>query len=158
MIRVALAAAAAVGVLGCASASAPIPVPPGGSIAVEALTALEFQRQAEDFYGRLIKRRFNALETFNDDFLRDHFRTPDGFFDYYAGLATALQEAHFSKSRPSYVGVEEFLFETPNTVRVQVRYQGQDSRPLRGLFKVDLILSDTWVLADRAWSITPGRL
>ena len=157
MNRVALAAAALL-LLGCASPFAPIPVPPGGSVAVEPMTALEFQRQAEDFYVRLIKRRFNALETFNDDFLREHFRRSDGFFDYYAGLATALQEAHFSKSRPTYVGVEEFLFETPNTVRVQVRYEGQDARPLRGLFKVDLILHDTWELVDRAWSITPGQL
>ncbi|HJO22538.1 MAG: hypothetical protein QF890_11545 [Myxococcota bacterium] len=158
MIWVAVVAAA-VATLGCALSSAPIPAPPsGGSVMVGPDTALDFQQHVGDFYGRLTKRRFNALETFNDAYLREHFRNEDGFFNYYASLATALQEAHFSKSRPTFVDIQEFLFETPNTVRVQVLYEGKDARPLRGAASVDLILLDTWELTDRGWWLVPGKL
>jgi len=157
VIRVALVVAS-LATLSCASPSAPIPALPGGSVAVGPATALDFQQRAQDFYGQLIRRRFNALETFNDVFLREHFRDVDRFYDYYASLATALQEAHFSKSRPTFVGVEEFLFETPTTVRVQVRYRGQDARPLRGAFNVDLILRDTWERTEQEWWIMPSNL
>jgi hypothetical protein len=74
--------------------------------------ALGFYTRAEAFYARLAKRRLNALETFNDPFLRGHFRSKDAFFDYYADLAHQLDLAHFEKSRPSGVEVEEFVFET----------------------------------------------
>ena len=157
MIRVALAAAA-VALLGCAAPSGPIPAPPEGTVAVAPGTALSFQQRAEQFYVRLIQRRFNALETFNDPFLRGHFRSVDRFYDYYASLATALDEAHFSKSRPTFVGVEEFLFATPTKVRVKVRFQGQDGRPLRGASSVVLVLLDTWERAEQDWWLMPGNL
>lgn len=150
--------AAALFVLGCGSGLGPIPAPPGGAVAVAPSMALEFQQRAENFYGQLVKRRFNALETFNDRYLREHFRDVDRFYDYYASLATALQEAHFSKSRPKFVGVEEFIFETPTTVRVQIRYEGQDNRPLRGAFNVDLVLRDTWERDGQEWWVVPGNL
>ena len=61
--------------------------------------AIEFLDRAETFYNRLIQRRFNTLETFNDVVLRDHFQSPDAFFDYYAELAQTLHEANFERTR-----------------------------------------------------------
>ena len=84
----------------CAWRGGAIPEPPGGSIAVSPATALSFHRRIDAFYRRLTRRRFNALETFNDPVLRDHFHSQDLFFDYYADLAESLAKAHFEKSRP----------------------------------------------------------
>ena len=156
VIRAALAAATLLA-LSCSSSGGHIPAPPAGTVAVGPATALAFHARAEAFYQRLIRRRFNALETFNDPFLRQHFRSEDGFFDYYAALAQALDEADFEKSRPTLVEVEEFLFETPTSVRVQVRFKGEDDRPLR-LDAAYLVRLDRWERAEESWWITPGKL
>lgn len=153
MIRSGLAAAVLL-VVGCGTPSGPVPAPETGSVAVAAETALAFQTRAEAFYGRLLQRRFNALETFNDAFLRKHFRTENAFFDYYAELANAMAEAHFEKSRPSEAVVVDFLFETPTEVLVQVRYRGQDKRPLRPN-SVHLTRFDRWDRVEGSWWITP---
>ena len=100
--------------IGCGTAGGPIAAPPEGAIDVPPATALAFQARAQEFYDRLIHRRFNALETFNDRFLRSHFRTEDAFFDYYARLANDLDEAHFERSRPSEARVVDFLFGAPD--------------------------------------------
>jgi len=149
-------AAALLVALGCSTPSGHVPAPEG-SVAMGPRAVLEFHGRADAFYQRLIRRRFNALETFNDPFLRKHFRTTDGFFDYYAALATALDEANFKKSRPTSVTVEEFVFETPSSVRVQVRFLGKDDRPLRPN-DVDLVRLDLWERADEGWWVTPGKL
>jgi hypothetical protein len=128
--RAALAAALMLA-LGCSASGVHVPAPPGGAVAVGPATALAFHQRAEAFYQRLIRRRFNALETFNDPFLRQHFRSVDRFFDYYANLAEALYDADFEKSRPTAVRVEEFVFESSTRVRVQVRFIGEDDRPMR---------------------------
>lgn len=141
----------------CASPRELLPAPPAGGVAVEAETALAFQQRADDFYQHLVLRRFNTLETFNDPTLREHFRSLDLFFDYYADLAQALSDAHFEKSRPLSAVLEEFLFETPESVRVQVRFRGYDGRPLRP-GKVELIRRDRWELADGTWWLVPGKL
>jgi hypothetical protein len=121
----------------------------------EAVTA--FYARVAGFYERLTQRRLNALETFNDAFLRDHFRTKDAFFDYYAGLAHALDLAHFEKSRPSGVEVEEFVFESATQARVQVRFRGADDRPLRP-DSTSLVRRDRWELDDGSWWLVPGKL
>jgi hypothetical protein len=126
-------------------------------VAVASEAALTFQKRADGFYLRLTHRRFNTLETFNDFVLRDHFQSPDLFFDYYADLAQALSDAHFDKSRPFGVRVEEFLFEDGRTARVQVRFQGWDGRPLRP-GATDLVRIDRWDWADGTWWLHPGKL
>ena len=119
--------------------------------------ALGFLQRTETFYNRLIRRRFNTLETFNDVVLRDHFQTTDAFFDYYAELAQTLYEANFERTRPLEVQVEEFLFENRFQARVQVRFLGEDRRPLRPGTAV-LIRLDRWERVDGRWWIQPGKL
>lgn len=142
--------------VGCAQ-SGHIPKPPAGSVAVAGDYALDFFQRTEQFYESLIQRRFNTLETFNDANLRDHFRTPDTFFDYYADLAQTLHEAHFERSRPIAVEIQEFLFENRFRVRVQVRFVGRDRRALR-LGKTALIRLDRWERMDGRWWIQAGKL
>lgn len=142
-------------VIGCVSQPGPIPAPPDGAIDVSPETALAFQTRTEAFYVRLIKRRFNALETFNDRFLRGHFRTEDAFFDYYAELANAFDEAHIQGSRPSRAIVVDFLFGSADTALVQVSYIGEDDRPLRPN-EVGLTRIDRWDRHESDWWITPG--
>jgi hypothetical protein len=141
--------------LACATRTWPIPAPPDGAIDVAPEVALAFQERADAFYGRLIRRRFNALETFSDRALRARFRTEDAFFDYYAELATVFDEAHFERSRPTDAIVVDFLFGTPTTALVQVRYIGEDDRPLRPN-KVSAIRIDRWDQHEDSWWITPG--
>lgn len=141
--------------IGCVTPPGPIPASPGGAIDVAPETALAFQARTEAFYVRLIKRRFNALETFNDRFLRTHFRTDDAFFDYYADLANSFDEAHFERSRPSQAIVVDFLFGTADSALVQVRYIGEDDRPMRPN-EVGLTRIDRWDRRESDWWITPG--
>ena len=135
----------------------PVPEPPGGSVAVSPETSLSFYLQANVFYARLIQRRFNTLETFNDPVLRDRFRTQNRFFDYYADLAQSLHDAHFERSRPIEVDIQGFIFESSHVVRVQVRFVGEDNRPLRPN-EVALVRLDQWERADDRWWMTPGKL
>ena len=79
----------------CAGQGGSIPLPEGSGASPGPEVVLGFYSRAEAFYARLAKRRLNALETFNDAFLREHFRSRDAFFDYYADLAHQLDLAHF---------------------------------------------------------------
>jgi len=142
--------------LACASAGA-IPAPEGGSVAVSADTALTLQRGTQSFYGQLVQRRVNALETFDDPVLRKFFRSEDLFFDYYAGLAQSLADAHFEKNRPFAVEIREMIFESADLARVQVVFRGHDRRPLRPN-RVALVRLDTWRYEKESWSIIPGKL
>jgi len=142
--------------LGCFSALR-LPAPEAGSTAVSPEVALEFHQRAEVFYTRLLLRRFDTLETFGDPVLRKHFASTDVFLDYYADLAHAFSEAHFQKSRPQRVEIQEFLFEDPEHVRVQVRFVGRDGRPLRP-DNTALVRRDRWVRADRTWWLVPSRI
>jgi hypothetical protein len=119
--------------------------------------ALDFMARTQTFYARLIQRRFNTLETFNDRVLRDHFETPDAFFDYYADLAQTLDDAHFERSRPRRVEIEEFLFVNRFRARVQVRFVGEDDRPLNP-GSAALVRLDRWERIDGRWWIRPGRI
>jgi len=151
------AAVALVFALGCGRSLMPLRAPETGATVVSSDTALAFQRRADGFYMRLAHRRFNTLETFNDFILRDHFRTPDLFFDYYADLAQSLDEAHFDKSRPLDARLDEFLFENERVARVRVRLVGLDGRPLRP-GKTRLVRVDRWEFVDGSWWILPGKL
>jgi len=141
----------------CSSTSGHIPRPPAGSVGVSGEYALDFLTRAETFYSRLIRRRFNTLETFNDKVLRDHFQTPDSFFDYYADLAQRLDEANFERSRPNSLEIEEFLFENRFRALVQVRFKGDDDRPLRP-GNTGLVRLDRWERINGRWWIQPGKL
>jgi len=144
-------------VLGCAESTGPIPLPPGTGVAPGAGAVLGFYARAESFYARLAQRRLNALETFNDAFLREHFHTKDAFYDYYADLAHQLDLAHFEKSRPSGVEILELVFETDALAWVQVRFRGADDRPLRP-DSTALVRRDRWELAGDSWWLVPGKL
>jgi hypothetical protein len=143
--------------LGCAESIGPIALPPGTGVAPGADAVLGFYARAESFYTRLAQRRVNALETFNDAFLREHFHTKDAFFDYYADLAHQLDLAHFEKSRPSGVEIQELVFETDALAWVQVQFRGADDRPLRPDSTV-LVRRDRWELAGDSWWLVPGKL
>ena len=124
---------------------------------VEASLALALRRRVEGFYLRLAHRRFDTLETYNDAIMRDHFRSRDLFFDYYADLAEALNDAHFDKSRPEQVEVLEFLFDAPDRAQVRVRFVGGDRRPLRPGTRV-LVRTDRWERAEGRWWVQPGQV
>ncbi len=152
-----VAAGIAIGLLGCGHSVTHIPTPAGGAQPVGPETVLAFHARAEAFYVRLLDKRFNALETFNDAFLRRHFSSEDRFFDYYASLAQALDEARFERSRPWSVEVEEYVFEGPGRVLVQVRFIGDDNRPLRPDSSTFVQL-DVWEQREDDWWIVPGKL
>jgi len=143
--------------LGCGGGVFHVPAAPEGSVEPPPEIVLGFHDRADAFYQRLILRRFNALETFKDPFLRQHFQSVDRFFDYYANLATELDEANFEKSRPTRARVEEFVFDTPTTARVLIRFEGDDDRPLRPT-TVSLVRVDRWERVEQSWWVSPGKL
>jgi hypothetical protein len=142
--------------LGCGGV-APMAVPDTGSVVVDSDAAFALLRRVRGFYLRLAERRFNSLETYRDFITRSHFRTPELFLDYYADLAEAFGDAHFEQERPDEVEIESFLFEDSLTAQVQVRFRGDDNRPLRP-GHVDLVRVDRWEWADGTWWIRPGRV
>ncbi len=144
----------------CAPVWVPLPAAKGEAESTRLLHEAEilvFRQRIHAFYQRLVQRRFNTLETFNDPVLRDTFRSIDLFFDYYADFAQALSEAHFEKSRPNISVVLDFTFDSALRARVLVRFSGKDGRPLRfGTVYLDRI--DRWEQADDRWWVTPERL
>ena len=142
----------------CAGGAPPLePAAEGASLRVDPEVALALRRRLEGFYLRLAHRRFDALETYGDAIMRDHFQELGLFFDYYAELAQDLAGAHFDKSRPESVEVLEFLFDAPDRARVRVRFRGADGRPLRPGSQ-ELIRTDRWERVAGTWWIRPGRL
>jgi len=125
------------------------PVPPAES--------LSFDLRANAFYTGLMQRRFNTLETYNDPRIRDQFRTENQFFDYYADLAQSLDDADFERARPIRVEIQDFLFESQERVHVQVRFVGDDDRPLRPN-RTTLRRVDRWERVDGRWWLAPERL
>jgi hypothetical protein len=117
---------------------------------------LEFYERASAFYGRLARRRFDSIETFQDEGLRDFFRSEMAYADYYADLTGALVDAHFEKNRPLALEVVELRLEGPGRARVITRIVGEDGRPLRP-GHVQLERNDRWERIDGVWRIEPGR-
>ena len=123
---------------------------------VEDAAVLEFYTRASAFYGRLSRRRFDSIETYQDEALRDFFGSEPAYADYYADLTSALVEAHFAQNRPLSLEVVELRLEGPGRARVETRFVGEDGRPLRpGTVRLDR--SDRWERVDGSWRIVPGR-
>jgi hypothetical protein len=127
-----------------------------GLAVVEDPALVEFYGRASAFYGRLAKRRFDSIQTYQDEVLRDYFRSEEAFADYYADLTSALVEAHFEKNRPLALEVLELALEGPGRARVSTRLLGQDGRPLRR-GEVSLERTDRWERSDGVWWIVPGH-
>jgi hypothetical protein len=127
------------------------------SVAVPADTALHLRRRVEGFYLRLAGRRFNTLETYSDRIMREHFRSPNLFLDYYADLAQAFADAHLERRRPLRVDVLELRFQDARQARVEIRFVGEDDRPLRP-FQVTLLRVDRWEWSDGTWWVQPGKI
>ena len=149
-------AGGAAALLALACAARQEPSGPSGSPPPPEQVQLLRQR-AEGFYQKLVARRFNTLETFDDPALRQHFRSLDLFFDYYADLAQSLAGAHFERSRPVRVAVEELRFEDPEHARLRVHFVGEDGRPLRP-DRAALLRTDLWEFEEGEWWIRPGKL
>jgi hypothetical protein len=134
----------------------PAPDPAHGLELVQDPALLEFHARASAFYGRLARRRFDSIQTYQDETLRDFFRSEVTFADYYADLTSALVDANFEKNRPIALHVVEFALDGPGRARVLTRFVGEDGRPLRR-GEVELERSDRWERIDGAWWIVPGR-
>src|SRR5262249_23067454 len=115
----------------------------------------EFYERASAFYGRLARRRFDSIETYQDEALRGFFVNQEAYSDYYADLTGALVEAHFDKNRPLELEVVEVRLEAPGVARVEAQIVGKDGRPLRrGKVRIERI--DRWERIDGTWRIQPG--
>ena len=172
---VALAAAflaAAVGVAGCAGPGAwrPAPLsstergeyggrPPEvrGELGSAAGEVEMVERLARLFYVRITNRRFNTIATYHDPALREFFKTPEAFSDWFASFSDALDSSYFEALRPEHAWLEELDVEAPDRILVTVRLRGQNGRPLR-FWTVDLVLVERWEQSDGRWWIIPGKL
>jgi hypothetical protein len=125
---------------------------PGGAADYTILVPL-----AQLFYERITARRFDSLATFEDPALREFFRSDQAFADYYAAFAEALTEAHFESNRPTAVFLEAMDRTDPGTVRVRVRFRGENALPLRW-WSTRLERDDIWDFADGRWWIVPGKV
>ena len=130
-----------------------------GGVALSVMAAGAQADELSDLKAQLeaLQSRVNTLETFNDPVLRRYFRSEDLFFDYYAELAQSLADAHFEKSRPFAIEVQEMVFESTARAHVQVLFRGFDNRPLRPN-RVSLVRRDRWQYEQEAWWIAPGKL
>ncbi len=145
------------GLLACAGdGPGPAPDPAAGVTLVEDAALVEFYERARTFYEGLARRRFDSIQTYQDDRLRAFFSSEAEFADYYADLTSALVEHHFDKNRPVALEVLEFALEGPGRARVSARFQGRDSRPLR-IGTVQFERSDRWERREGIWRIVPGR-
>ena len=147
------------GLVACGWLSGPQvrPDPSAGVEVVDSDPVLEFYEQANAFYARMARRRFNTLATYEDDALRRYFRDEASFADYYADLADALDRSNFEKNRPLSLEVREFLVEGPGRARVRVRIQGNNALPLRPRGAV-VDREDLWERMDGSWWVVPGKL
>lgn len=134
----------------------PAPDASHGIELVDDAAVVEFYERASAFYGRLARRRFDSIETYQDEALRDFFGSESAYADYYAALTGDLVEAHFEKNRPLALEVLELRLEGPGRARVQTRIIGEDGRPLRP-GTVHLDRTDRWERVDGRWRIEPGR-
>jgi len=162
-MRRARAAALTLLALGCGSwppfggaGSGPVPDAAQGIELVGEGAVVEFYERASAFYGRLARRRFDSIETYQDEALRSFFRNEAAYADYYADLTGALVKAHFEKNRPLELEVLELRLEGPGRARVQTRITGEDGRPLRR-GRVHLERTDRWERSEGTWRIEPGK-
>ena len=148
---------AALALLGCAPAWTQLEVRAEPPVSISEDELLVFRQSIFGFYDRLIQRRFNTLETFNDPVLRDSFQSIDLFFDYYADFAQDLMLAHFDYNRPIAFEILGFEVAEPESARVEVLLRGANNQPLR-FWGTSLTRTDRWRYVDGHWWIIPGKL
>ena len=124
---------------------------------VDQRNIIEFQERAQAFYDRLSRRRFNTFATYSDPVLRDHFRSEEAFYDYYADLAHALDRGAFEKNRVLIAEVKEFAIEAPGRARVAVRMRGDNGRPLK-FWTIVVEREEVWERVEGIWWMVPGKL
>lgn len=112
---------------------------------------------SEIFYSRIISRRFNSRATFEDPSVREFFPSVAAYSDYYAALVDALDRAFIEFNRPTTVELLEINRTDRGSIRLELRFVGEDDRPLRG-WKAALVHEDEWVWRDRRWWIVPGKV
>lgn len=156
--------------LACSSPSAPVvrgagsvdgspqePEDLGAAVGIGLAESESLAPLAEIFYSRLTNRRFSSIATYYDPALREFFSSPEAFADYFADLVDALTDAHFRAERPTRAVLEQIEEEGLNRVKVTVRFEGDNSLPLRW-WKVKLVREDRWERSQGRWWILPGKL
>lgn len=141
-----------VGLLGCLFG--------GGGPPLEQVSdrdVLEFANRIESFYRSLELVPIDTQLTYEDAELRGHFRDGDAFADYYASIANQIRGAAFRNGRADRVEILEFSFDTPEQATVQVALVGRHQRALR-FWEIQLARTDTWLLVDGSWLLSPSGL
>jgi len=112
---------------------------------------------SEIFYSRVTSRRFNSRATFEDPSVRQFFPTVSAYSDYYAALVDALDLAHLENYRPNSVELLEIERNPSGSLRLAVRFVGDNDLPLRWWSAV-LVRNDEWQWRDGRWWIVPGKV
>jgi len=109
------------------------------------------------FYERTTNRRVNSKATFDDPALREYFRDPAAFADYYANLVEALDRAYFESHKPISVRLERIERIAPKRVLIEVRFRGRNRKPLR-FWSTHVTRTDEWEFSSGRWWIIPGKV
>lgn len=109
------------------------------------------------FYGRITDRRFNTKATYDDPALREFFRSPESFADYYADLAEAFDSALFQDHRPTSAVLRRIEPAGEGRVRLHVHFEGENRLPLRW-WSTSLDRVEEWEHVDGRWWIVPGKV
>ncbi len=154
--------AVAAGALALWAAAACAPAPPArldedAPVIARVEGPQDLRERAAAFYGHLIDRRVNSLDTYSDPALRDFFSSREAFTNFYANLAAALDRAYFQDSRPTSARVERIEAGEGDAAQLRVRYRGENRLPLRW-WEVELVREDRWERSGERWWIVPGKL
>ena len=109
------------------------------------------------FYERITNRRINSKATFDDPALREFFRDPAAFADYYAAIVEAIDRAYFESHKPTAVKLVKIERVAPKRVRIEVMFRGENRKPLR-FWTTTVTRSDDWEFAGGRWWIIPGKV
>ena len=109
------------------------------------------------FYERTTNRRVNSKATFDDPALREYFRDPAAFADYYANLVEALDRAYFESHKPISVKLERIERIAPKRVLVEVTFRGRNRKPLR-FWSTHVTRTDEWEFSSGRWWVIPGKV
>ena len=112
---------------------------------------------SEIFYSRITSRRFNSRATFEDPSVRQFFPSVSAYSDYYAALVDALDLAYIEYYRPHTVELLEIERNPSGSLRLQVRFVGNNDLPLRW-WSAALVRRDEWQWRDGRWWVVPGKV
>ncbi len=112
---------------------------------------------ARVFYERTTNRRVNSKATFDDPALREYFRDPAAFADYYANLVEALDRAFFESHKPISVKLVRVERIAPKRVVLEVTFRGRNRKPLRP-WATHVTRKDEWEFSNGRWWIIPGKV